>query len=123
MASQTGFFGVSGKGEMAFGIEVIFDRFLARAAIDSFAVYRVHRYPVEPFGNPLPDNGHLLRLHLIQADETRTHIIQLNAVGPVRFVNHDAIAVDQIDHIGKKTVGSVGGPFEIVYEDRKFNLL
>ena len=61
-----------------------------------------------------------MRLHLVAPDETGAHAVDFVRVRPVGFVDHDAVAIDQIDHVRQGSVGAVRGAGGIVDENRDF---
>lgn len=68
----------------------------------------------------LAEDRYFVRLHFFAPEQASAHAVDLVRVAPVRFVNHYAVAVDQIDHIGQGAVGAVRRAGEIIDENGDF---
>src|SRR5262249_35450633 len=114
---------VGSVGQMAFGVQIVLDRLLPRAAVNPLAVGRLHRNPVEALGNSLADDRRAALLHLAEPQETFAHAVKLVAVGPIGLVHDRAAPLDHVNHVRQQAVRPMSGAGEIVDNDRDLDAL
>ena len=101
-------------GQVTFCVQVISNRLFSGPPVDPFSIARIHGNPVQPLRNALSNDRHSASIHVIQPNEAFAHPLDLVRIGPVGLVDDKPVAVDQIDHIGQETVGSMRGSLKII---------